>query len=154
MIAKCLLSVPLGKPSERDFTLFLVYSTAFKVHENRSWFHCCPVSPGGQKNPEENPEAGRSCEPSVSGFSLPRLTHLPHIFPDNSQGSFPPYIWQLRFLDRYPGGVPQKCNIWHSKFSCMKPDQSSPQPHNWQLELARQSEGMVRTGYDWLHSLG
>lgn len=38
MIAKCLLSVPLWKPSERDFPLFLIYPTVFRVHENRLWF--------------------------------------------------------------------------------------------------------------------
>lgn len=84
MLAKCLLSVPL-EGSGGDSALFLVCPTAFKVHENRSWFHRCPVSRGGQENHEKDPTDGCSCEPNVSGFSLPRVTQLPHIFPDSSQ---------------------------------------------------------------------
>lgn len=55
LVVKCLLFVPLWKPSGRNLTLLLANPMAFKTPENRSCFHCYLVNLEGQKDNEVSP---------------------------------------------------------------------------------------------------
>lgn len=70
LVVKCLLFVPLWKPSGRKLTLILANPTAFNTPGNTSCFHCCLIKLEGQKDNEEEPSKWMLLHAHQADFDL------------------------------------------------------------------------------------